>query len=93
MHLCVFHHRATCLLVGLNFYPVLAISALLGVYGEAALTTMCLLMCPAQLASTHLCVYFYNVRDSTPWTFGKILEGSAMILEVSAKFFRAWICS
>ena len=29
---------------------------------------------------------FYRVRNPTPWTFGKILEGSALPVRVSARF-------
>ena len=33
-----------------------------------------------------LFVYFNNMSNPTPWNFGKILEGSALILGVSAQF-------
>ena len=31
--------------------------------------------------------YFYKVSNTTPWTLGKIIEGSALLLRVSNQFF------
>ena len=51
-------------------------------------------------SSSHVSWYVQNscylpikVCDWTPWTFGRILEGSALLLRVSTKFLRAPICS
>ena len=41
---------------------------------------MYILLCILRLEYLHICVYFYKVRDTTPWPFRKCLEGSALIL-------------
>ena len=36
--------------------------------------------------------YFYRMHDLTPWSFGRIVEGSDLLLMVSTNFLRAPLC-
>ena len=48
---------------------------------------MCLLLCSEILEYDHWCIYFYKLRDPTPWNFGENIEGSALLLKVSIWLF------
>ena len=49
----------------------------------------CLLMCPSRLEPFHVCVYFYKVCDTINWPFVKFIEGYALFLRVSLRFFES----